>query len=133
MLISSAAQRDWAAVQARGASTRASYSICSPSKSTNCASFVLMIGRYPYRYPVLSPLRGKASRSGRRRAIQRAASFARVGAYGVMCNRRRASAGVRFALRWLHDAQAATVLDQVEPPPRLRGRTWSIVVACRPQ
>jgi len=33
-----------------------------------------------------------------------------VGAYGVMCSRRRASAGVRLALRWLHVAQAARVM-----------------------
>ena len=69
----------------------------------------------------------------RRPLGQSAASLARVGAYGVTRSRRRASAGVRLALRWLHDAQAATVLDHVEPPPRLRGTTWSIVVACRPQ
>ena len=68
VLISSAAQRDWAAVHARGASTRASYSIRSPSKSTNCASFVLMIGRYPHPYPAHSPLRAKGHESGRAEA-----------------------------------------------------------------
>ena len=55
------------------------------------------------------------SRGGGLGAGQSAASFARVGAYGVTRSRMRASAGVRLALRWLHDAQAATVFSQLEP------------------
>src|SRR4051794_8584673 len=62
-----------------------------------------------------------------------AASLARVGAYGVTRSRIPASAGVRLALRWLQPAHAATVLSQLDPPPRLCGSTWSTVVPCRPQ
>lgn len=44
-----------------------------------------------------------------------------------------ASAGVRLPLRWLQSPHAATVLDQVFPPFRERGRTWSTVDARPPQ
>ena len=39
------------------------------------------------------------------------------------------SASDRSALVWLHRRQAATTLSQVWVPPRLRGTTWSMLVA----
>jgi hypothetical protein len=43
------------------------------------------------------------------------------------------SASDRSALVWLHRRQAATTLSQVCVPPRLRGTTWSMLVAEPPQ
>ncbi len=51
------------------------------------------------------------------------------GAAGAVCSRHPSSAGVLSPLLWLHLAHAATTLSQAWRPPRLRGKTWSMVSA----
>ena len=55
------------------------------------------------------------------------------GATGARFSDQPSSDSNRSALRRLHGAQQATQLSQVLAPPRLRGTTWSIVVARDPQ
>jgi hypothetical protein len=50
-----------------------------------------------------------------------------------MRNRQPSSEIGRSALVWLQRAQDATTLSQACRPPRLRGTTWSRLVAVAPQ
>src|SRR3954464_2091983 len=56
-----------------------------------------------------------------------------LGVRGGCGSTQPSSASDRSALVWLHRRQAATTLSQVCVPPRLRGTTWSMLVAELPQ
>jgi hypothetical protein len=56
-----------------------------------------------------------------------------LGVRGGCGSAQPSSASDRSAFVWLHRRQAATTLSHVWVPPRLRGTTWSMLVAELPQ
>ena len=79
------------------------------------------------------PRRGRPPTRDRAESAPRTTQAAPRGAYGFTRRDQPFSSGVRSPLALLHRTQQATRFSQVSRPPRLRGRTWSTVVAWPPQ
>src|SRR5688572_16443253 len=81
-------------------------------------------------------LSGTPSHSRQRGSTDRVPSSrqaAPLGVRGGCGSAQPISASDRSALVWLQRRQAATTLSHVCVPPRLRGTTWSMLVAEEPQ